>query len=69
MINLQIYNNTSFKNLTMAPNKKQKLNVKAASKNCNKNLKTNIDSLTKKSDEVEKTLQLKDQPIYTKVIG
>ena len=43
----------------MAPNKKQKLNVKAASKKNNKNLKTNIESLTKKSDEVEKNIVVK----------
>ena len=40
----------------MAPNKKQKLNVNEASKKNDKTLKTVIASLTKKSEEVEKSI-------------
>ena len=39
----------------MAPSKKQKLNANEASKKNKKTLKTNVDSLTKKIEEVKKT--------------
>lgn len=43
----------------MAPKRNEKKNVKAASENRNNNLKTNIESLTKKSHEVEKNIAAK----------